>query len=112
MNESKLPKWAQEKIQRLEMQRDAAIRTLNEFKDTQTESNIWIEDNPCTGEETGPSNKRRYIHAHRVTFKLGKEEIDVRFGFDEPVLVVSSGWNRLTIQPTASNQIYILEAKR
>lgn len=109
---TKLPKWAQEEIRDLEMQRDAAVTGLNEFTNSQTKSDIWFEDNPCTGEIVGPVTKRRYIQSDSVTFKLGKEEIDVRIGFDAPVLIISSGWNALTVQPVASNQIRILETKR
>lgn len=64
----KLPKWAQDYIEKLSRERDVAIQTLNKFCDSETPSPFYIEDNPCTGESgmTGPVRKRRYIQAHAV----------------------------------------------
>jgi len=108
----KLPKWAQEHIRKLEMQREAAIRTLNDFTANQKPSNIWFEDYTCTGEQQGPAAKRCYVHSHSVTFALGKEEITVGFSFQEPTLRISTGMNQLQLRPSASNVIEILEVKR
>jgi hypothetical protein len=63
---AKLPKWALEYVKDLENQREQAIRTLNEFVDDQTPSPFYYEDNPCTGESSGPIGKRRYIQAHNM----------------------------------------------
>lgn len=63
---AKLPKWAQDEIKSLARQRDAAIRALNEYVDNQTESPFYTEDNECTGEQSGPTNRRRYIQAHKI----------------------------------------------
>jgi hypothetical protein len=112
-NCNKLPKWAQDYIQKVERQRDAAVDALNNFVNEQTPTNVYIEENPCTGEgTTGPICKIRYLQVHAVTFKLGKEEITVRHKFDSPGLQISAGWSRLCIRPEASNCIEIIEEKR
>jgi hypothetical protein len=111
-NCNKLPKRVQDYIRKVEQQRDAAVDTLNKFVDEQTPTNVYIEENPCIGEGTGPTCKTRYLQAHAVTFKLGKEEITVRHKFDSPGLRIYSGWSRLCIRPEASNCIEIIEEKR
>jgi hypothetical protein len=63
---TKLPKWAQEHIRDLERQRDVAVATLNGFVDNQTESPVYYEDHPCTGEASGPVFKRRYIQTRQI----------------------------------------------
>lgn len=63
---AKLPAWAREHIKEISRQREMAIRTLNEFMDNDKPSPFFFEDNPCTGENTGPSTKRHYIQAHTI----------------------------------------------
>ena len=63
----KLPKWAQEHITKLDMQRDEAIKALNESVDTQTESSFYHEEMLNTGERIGPTIKKFYIQAHKMT---------------------------------------------
>lgn len=63
---AKLPKWAQEHIEIIERERFVAVRALNEFSDTQTQSPFYHEKFTCPGEENGPSNKRVYIDAHTI----------------------------------------------
>lgn len=108
---TKFPKWVQDYIRKIQYERDAAVRTLNEFIDNQTPTNIYTEAHPCTGEASGPTHKINYIQGHGVTFKIGKEEISVRFTFDHPGLRISSGWRRLVFKPEASNCIEIVEEK-
>jgi hypothetical protein len=108
---TKLPKWVQEHIKKIQYQRDAAVDALNKFQDEQTPTNVYIEEHPCVGESSGPSKKIRYIQAHAVTFKLGEEEITVRYKYDSPGLHISSGWRRLCFKPEASNCIEIVEER-
>ena len=61
-----LPKWAQEHIADLQRERDVSIRTLNEFCDKQTLSPFCFEDNPCTGEISGPVSKKHYVQAYKM----------------------------------------------
>lgn len=107
-----LPKWAQRHIEKIQYQRDAAVDALNHFIDKQTKSDIWIDEHPTTGEKTGPVEKKCYLQAHEVTFRLGKEEISVGFSFEKESLRISAGWQSLIIKPSASNMIEILEERR
>ncbi len=62
----KLPKWARNHIKYLGMERDAAVRALNEYIDEQTKSAFSVTDNICSGEEKGPSRKVRYIQTYKM----------------------------------------------
>lgn len=62
----KLPRWAQEHIANIERERFVAVRSLNEAMDAQTVSPFYIDDWVCTGEQTGPVTKRRYIQGHKI----------------------------------------------
>jgi hypothetical protein len=63
---AKLPAWAREHINSLSRQREQAVKTLNEFCDTQTPTQFYIEDNPYTGENHGQAHKRHYIKAYSI----------------------------------------------
>lgn len=62
----KLPRWAQQFIKYLEMEREHAIRELNEYCDSTTPSPYYTDNYVSTGEKTGPSVKTRFIQAHRL----------------------------------------------
>lgn len=64
---AKLPKWAQEHIADLTRQMDVAKRTLNEFTDSQTPSDFYVEEMLCLT-EGNQNNKfvKRYIQSHKV----------------------------------------------
>ena len=106
-----LPKWAQDHIRDLQRQRDVALRALNTFCDKQTPSSIYVEDNPCTGEETGPVNKRHYIQSHTVTIKHARvwlivlcqdDSIHLHFGNED------ESCRNIALQPIASNAIRLV----
>ena len=65
----KLPKWVQKHIKDISIERSTAIKALNEFIDNQTESPVWYDDLICTGEEQGPSFKKKYIQTRSITFE-------------------------------------------
>ena len=65
----KLPKWIQDHITNLQRQRDTAVNALNEYCDEQTPSPFYTDDMLCTGEQRGPSIKKRYIQAHSIQIK-------------------------------------------
>jgi len=73
---SKLPKFAQEYISNLQRQRDAAVHALNKFTDAQAESAFYVDENICTGEESGPSRKRTYIQTRQIV--CCSEGVEVR----------------------------------
>lgn len=112
----KLPKWAQAYIEDLLREREMAIRTLNEFQDSQTPSRIYYEDHACTGEETGPTAKIKYIQSNRITFLVGKHEIDIYSNIDEPdhpyLEIYSDCGKRLFFSPQSGNVIRIEEPRR
>ena len=66
---AKLPKWAKEHIEDVERQRDAAVHQLNRFCDEQTPSAFYVEDHPCIGGKSGPSEKRHYLQTHKVAIE-------------------------------------------
>lgn len=74
---NKLPKWAQDHIKTLQRERDVALRELNEWTDGQTPSGMYIDEMVCTGEEQGPSVKRRYIQSNRVTVEHAGVMVEV-----------------------------------
>lgn len=76
----KLPKWAQEHITTLERERDIAIRALNDYCDSQTPSVIYVDEYKSTGEERGPSSKRRYFNGQRVTVEFADIKLDIYAG--------------------------------
>ena len=63
---AKLPRWAQDHIKDITRERDVAVRALNEYCDDQTPSPFYVDEAVCTGEQRGPSIKRRYIQAHTI----------------------------------------------
>lgn len=73
----KLPEWAQKHIEKLLRERAEAVNTLNAFVDQQTPTQISFTQHPCTGEQAGPSQKKRYIHAREVQFRHAGVRLDV-----------------------------------
>lgn len=80
---AKLPKWTQDYIAQIERQRDAAVETLNTFQDSQTESPIYFEDYVCTGEKSGPVNKRRYIQSRQLNIVYAGVECRVHLARED-----------------------------
>jgi hypothetical protein len=109
---TKLPKWAQEYIRVIEREREEAVRVLNKFKDAQTPTNFWTDRIACTGEQSGPSDKRQYIQTNQVTIQIGKAEIDILYRKDENCIDISSGFGTMRVMPRASNLIRIEEPHR
>ncbi len=66
LNIEKLPKWAQDHIATIERERDVAIDALNKHCDDQTKSPFFCDDHECTGEDRGPTIKRRYFQGRRI----------------------------------------------
>ena len=73
----KLPKWAQEHIKTITMQREAAVSALNDFTDSQTESPVYYELHPCDGCQQGPSFRKHYIQTNAVHFNYGGVDLRV-----------------------------------
>ena len=77
----RLPKWAQERLESLERERDTAINALNAYADHQTESPFYFDDLLCTGEDgpqKGPTFKRVYINGtNRMTVCYGGVALEI-----------------------------------
>lgn len=73
----KLPKWAQEKINRLERERNTAVRCLREWTDTQTVQPFSVMEFKCIGEQRGPTQVMRYIKGQRIKATWAGIELEV-----------------------------------
>lgn len=86
-NLAKLPKWAHEGIQALIRERDMAVRTLNEFQDSQKPSKIFFESHPCLGEGVGqgPTAKTCYVQSKVITIRNAGVELRVSAFHDDKI---------------------------
>jgi len=87
----KLPKWAQDHIKEIQQQRDTAVRVLNEYVDDQEPSDFYVDDGVCTGEECGPSFKRRFIQTHCISIEYAGVLLEVRTRQDAKSIDLSWG---------------------
>ncbi len=81
-----LPVWARKHIDDLSHAREIATSTLNKFLDEQTPSPIYTESHIYTGENSehaGPTTKRRYINATRLTVMHAGVELSIACEPDE-----------------------------
>jgi len=86
----KLPKWAQEAFNNLQRERDTAVRALNKYLDNETESPIFQEDVLCTGENKGPTFKKRYIQGRRISVDHCGIEVGIYLD-DDRIQVIYNG---------------------
>lgn len=104
---SKLPKWAQQHIRTLEIERGEAVKALNRALDERTESCFSVAEHLCLGEQKGPSFKTRYIQACRaVAVKDGEHQFEIGFDNHER-LVLRCLTGRLSLDPDCSNVVLI-----
>lgn len=104
---AKLPKWVQMAIQDLQREHDTAVYLLNQFHDEQKESNVSYSEYACTGEQSGPTKKTRYLQTDRVHFQLGKEEDAIEARIDGGKLRLSTNFGRIHIACHCSNVVEI-----
>lgn len=107
-------KWVRDWIEDLMRERDTAVQALNDYCDNQTESPLFYDDSVCTGEDRGPSMKRRYIQHYKVSFDYAgfRGELvlfgdEVTFRFDS-----QRGRGRVGIAPDAANSIHLVHARK
>lgn len=74
----KLPVWAKSYIKTLELERSAAVRTLNEMVDSQKASPVFVDRYECLGESSGPTRKRQFIQSTSVDFDFNGILLNVR----------------------------------
>jgi hypothetical protein len=67
----KLPKWAQDEFRSLQRERDTAVRKLQEYEDSQTESPISYTSLVSDGAaDVGPTIRTRYINGtNKIEFE-------------------------------------------
>jgi hypothetical protein len=113
----KLPMWAQKHMDTLRGQRDAAVKTLLEFKDTQTESGVFIQAHPCIGKSvdsseagTGPTFVKSFIQAKRVYFQLPRAdlELEVYVNQDKQRVELRCPRGYPLIEPRGASEFYLV----
>jgi hypothetical protein len=113
----KLPRWAQDRIARLQRERDVAVRTLNEAVDRSTPAAFFFEEHVVTGEKTGPSTKRFYIQSDRLRFigsgldvtflhREGDGTLDIQYHAHDAL------HDTVVLQPHASQRLLLFLPKR
>ena len=107
---AKLPQWAQKHLADVKRQRDVAIRALDAYVDSQPPSPFYTEDLACTGEQSGPTIRKRYIQAHALCVDhdgvhldiiLRDKQIDLSWGRgrykEGEVAAVPSSWQAMRL---------------
>jgi hypothetical protein len=79
---TKLPVWAQEHIKEITRERETAIRALNKYVDSQTKAPFYIQELECTGEQQGPSSKKRYIQTNQIEVEYAGVHLSVHLRDD------------------------------
>ncbi len=111
----KLPMWAQDYIANLESERFVAVRALNEAMDELTPSPFYVDDGVCTGESSGPTVKRKYIQARKITCDIHGIELDISIftNNDKPGIKLSwaskvRGMADVAMIPMSLNQVELV----
>lgn len=106
---TKLPKWAQQEIQRLERQLSATKQAL-EDKENNKESLIW------TNDYTNVPVVKRYIQDDEVSCQTKNGSLNIAITPKENYIeirhIVNSSMDALVIHPRFSNSIELLSVKR
>lgn len=105
---AKLPKWAKQHIETITQQRDAAVKQLNEFLDTQTESSIYIEE--FSTHVSPPIFVKKFIQGDQVTF--GSISVRLETNDEKTRLYISDKRDAISIEPHSSNSFYLTTKKR
>jgi len=109
-----LPKWAQEHIHNLELERNGAMRQLKEFNDGQTEAPIsQLVTVPKKG--GGTDSMRRYVQGHNLSVSWEGVELDLWLAEDGVRITFGSKDRRLSggaaLFPQSGNAILIREVE-
>lgn len=114
----KLPLWAQNHIEALQSQRDNAVETLLKFKDTQSESGVFIQEHPHIGKSTsgsepggGPTFVKSFVQAKRVYFQLPRAELELEVYVNEEKQRVELRCPRgyPLIEPRGASEFYLVQ---
>lgn len=88
---AKLPVWAQDYIRKIEREREVAVKALNDYTDESTPSPFYVDELESTGEQAGPSIKRRYIQTHKIAVEWKGVLLEVYLRPDE--YGIQLGWS-------------------
>lgn len=88
---TKLPKWAQDHIEHLVRERDAAQNRLNEYIDSKTKSMIWVDD--CYPSRKRYIQSRTVVICTAVMLEVQIKDDDIRLQWSGPDRDIAS--NRL-----------------
>jgi hypothetical protein len=91
---ARLPKWAQQEIRKLQRQRDAAVRKLNEMEDSQTPSRVWTEDIVHLADK-GPQFVRQYFQAEKLEIEHAGVSLSIR-GLHHGSKQINLTWNAVS----------------
>jgi len=90
----KQPRWVQEYIQKIERERDEAIRWSNNVHDEQTESPFRVTEMVCDGAGSGGGNhsyKTRFIQTHKMEVRHHGIALDILLRHDDHHIDLSWG---------------------
>lgn len=109
---SKLPKWAQEHIKRLDSERFVAVRALNEYLDDQTESPFRYWDYICLGEgeARSPTLTTRFVQTRKMEVRWAGVELTVLIRPDQKELdlqwcAMGGGIREIAMVPTSFGSV-------
>ena len=74
---AKLPVWARAHIKNITREREVALKALNRYVDDQTTAPFYIDEMECTGEQQGPSFKRRYVQTSKMAVEFKGVELTI-----------------------------------
>lgn len=81
---AKLPAWARKHLEDVERERDVAIKTLEDFKDQQTQSAFSYDDHIWKPGVVGPVTIRRFVQTHTIEVEHGGVWLRVLCRNDSP----------------------------
>jgi len=87
---AKLPKWAQAHISELESDKAVLVSQLEKMEADQPATKIWTDDMVCDGVESrGPSLRRRYFKADRLTICHAGVKLEIHGLYDGGAISLS-----------------------
>lgn len=115
----KLPKWAQDYIEQLERQREAAIKAMEDAANGTTPAPFYFEDHACI-RDGGPTTVRHYVQAPWLKFDYGGLHVDflLREHGEDKVLDIQYGpddrlvGGKIVLEPRSYRQLYLYCPKK
>lgn len=115
-----LPKWARDEIRDLRREREAAVKALDNFTNTDKPSPIWVEEAVSDGSNPkgGPSYRRRFVQegfALRINYAGVELTVMLRPDSSQSYCpVIDLSWqstnrmhNPVVMQPRSFQQVHL-----